>query len=273
MTLPARMWRNITISVALVVVLVFVESAYDVALYRTGILSGWLLLAFVLFLTLFGARRKIRVLPIGSNASWLQFHIYIGWLSLALFLIHTGFRVPNGWLEVTLALLFVLVAGSGVVGIALSRGFARRLTRHGEEVIFERIPIFLARIAAAAEDEVVQCTADSDSSTIADYHATQLAPFFSKPRNFFQHLLGSDRGLFSQLANLEHLDRYLNPREKVAASRLSLLVRKKEELDFHYALQATLKGWLFVHVPLTYGMLIFVAVHVVLVHAFSGGLG
>ena len=44
----------------------------------------------------------------------------------------------------------------------------------------------------------------------------------------------------------------------------------KDQLDFHQAMQGLLKGWLFVHIPLTYALLLFALVHLVLVYAFSG---
>jgi hypothetical protein len=49
-------------------------------------------------------------------------------------------------------------------------------------------------------------------------------------------------------------------------------VRQKDGLDYHHALQLTLKLWLFVHIPLTYSLLIFSLVHLVLVYAFAGGV-
>ncbi len=50
------------------------------------------------------------------------------------------------------------------------------------------------------------------------------------------------------------------------------LAETKDALDYHYAHQATLKAWLFVHVPLTYGLLIVAAAHLVLAYAFTGGV-
>ena len=44
----------------------------------------------------------------------------------------------------------------------------------------------------------------------------------------------------------------------------------KDDLDYQYAMQATLKYWLFLHVPLTYSLLVFILSHMVLVFAFSG---
>ncbi len=43
----------------------------------------------------------------------------------------------------------------------------------------------------------------------------------------------------------------------------------KDALDYHHAMQGVLKGWLFVHIPLTYVTLIFIVVHVVIVHTFA----
>ena len=65
--------------------------------------------------------------------------------------------------------------------------------------------------------------------------------------------------------------RYLNESERGTLEKLGDLVRRKDALDYHRALQAALKLWLFVHLPLTYGLMIFSVLHVVLVFAFSGG--
>ena len=75
------------------------------------------------------------------------------------------------------------------------------------------------------------------------------------------------------LNEIENMERYLNQREKQFAKRLRDLVNKKDELDFHYSLNLALKAWLLVHVPLTYGLLILAALHLVVVYAFGGGVG
>ena len=67
------------------------------------------------------------------------------------------------------------------------------------------------------------------------------------------------------------MERYLNASERKAAQDLAALVRQKDALDLHRTTQLVLKGWLFVHIPLTYGLLVFIAAHVVIVYSFSGG--
>jgi hypothetical protein len=73
------------------------------------------------------------------------------------------------------------------------------------------------------------------------------------------------------LDSLNAVDRYLGPTEKPRAAVLAELVRARYNLDFHHANQLLLKSWLFTHLPLTYGLLIFTCLHVILVHAFNGG--
>ena len=47
------------------------------------------------------------------------------------------------------------------------------------------------------------------------------------------------------------------------------LVHAKGDVDFHRSLQGALKLWLFVHLPLSLVLLLLIAVHVVVVHAFG----
>ena len=272
MNFAMRRWRNITITMTTAVALAVLHQAVDSALYQATFLSGWLLFVLILCLTLYRARKSITMVPIGSAASWLQFHIYLGVLSVVLFALHIGWRVPDGGLEISLAVLYILVAASGVIGLALSRIIPRRLTRRGEEVILERIPIFLAELRSDAEQLVLDSVEATDSSTIEEYFLANLHDFFARPRNFLHHLVASNRPLFTLLNELDNLGRYLNAEEREFHDRLRELVCKKDELDFHYALQLMLKVWLFVHVPLTYSLLIAAGVHMVLVHSFGGGL-
>jgi len=85
------------------------------------------------------------------------------------------------------------------------------------------------------------------------------------------HIVESRRPLNALVAELEDLRRFANDVEREKIEKLAALVRQKDGLDYHRALQLALKLWLFVHIPLTYGLLIFTALHIVLVFGFSGG--
>lgn len=269
MTFVNRRRRNIAITLLVALTLTLFLRSYETTLHHSHWLSGWLLVWVIVFLTLYNVRKKLSMLPIGSNADWLQFHLYVGLLSAVLFGEHLGWSMPNGRLEWVLALLFTGVIISGVVGIYLSRRLPKDLTRRGEEIIFERVPLFRTELRQQAEAIVLQAASDTGSSTLADYYSSRLATFFQGPRNYLKHVLQIGRPLFGLTNDVRSQHRYLNDKEREYAERLLELVEQKDELDFHHALQITLKGWLFVHVPLTYSMIIVAVLHVVLVYAFG----
>jgi hypothetical protein len=271
-TFSGRRRRNVGITVVLAALLIAFQGAYDATLWRGEFLSGWLLLGAVVLLAFYSARKKLPVLPVGSSAAWLQVHIYLGWLSVVLFLLHVRWGLPGGRFEGLLGTVFALVAASGVIGAFLSGTLAKRLTRRGEEVILERIPIFIEELRTEVEKTALQAAQETESSSISDFYDKNLREFFRAPRNMGQHLIASNRASFAIFRELDNIGRYLDPREQEYAEHLRDLIRKKDDLDFHYALQTTLKSWLFVHVPLTYGLLILALLHLVLVYAFGGGV-
>ncbi len=236
-------------------------------------LSGWLLLAVMLFLTAYNARKKLPFLPLGKSRTWLQLHAYVGWLSAVILGIHVGWRWPGGWFEWTLEALYFVVALSGVAGMLWSRFVPRRLTARGGEVLFERIPVIRRALQDKAEDLALKSVAAARSSAIADFYIGYLADFFRSPANYWHHLVET-RAPWNRIeAKFDDLARFLDPEQRKVLAQISDLARQKDGLDYQHALQSSLKLWLFVHVPLTYSLLLFTALHVVLVHGFSIGAG
>ena len=265
----ARRLRNISVTVLVCFVLWDLLLASDYTLQNPRFLSGWILLALTAVLASYNIRKKLTMIPLGKTATWLQWHVYLGWIALFIFLVHIGWAIPNGMLELTLAVLFLLVAVSGVVGLYLSRRLAPRLTNRGEEVIFERIPLFVALLRTQAEDLVVEAAVETESATLSDFYYAQVGDFFTGTRNVLAHLRSSRRPLFSLFKDLRTAERYMNDKELEYSDRLRSLLEKKDELDYHYALQAALKTWLFVHIPATFSMLIMMLIHVLVVYVFG----
>ena len=108
------------------------------------------------------------------------------------------------------------------------------------------------------------------AATIADFYTRELKRFFDGPRNFWWHLFEIRRPANTLLNSITDLNRYANEKERAKLNELADLVRQKDGLDYHHAIQSLLKAWLFVHIPLTYSLLLFSFTHVVLVFAFSG---
>ena len=233
--------------------------------------TGWGLFTLMLYLTLFNVRKKLAFMPLVNTRTWLQVHIYLGLLTAIIFLLHAQWHWPSGRLESVLAALFVAVTASGIVGWGVSRAIPSRMTAVGGEVPFEEIPAARLALRKKAEVLVVQVIPTAKASTLAEFYAGRLTEFFAGPANFQAHLFGSRRPLNRLLGQMAEVSRFLSEDEKRGLEQLTVLVRQKDALDFHRASQIVLKGWLFLHIPLTYGLLVFSVAHIVVVYAFSGG--
>jgi len=272
-TFSARRARSITILLLLCLVLVVVDWVLRAALLPAHYYWGWGLLTAVLILAAYNPRKRLSFLPLAKSATWLQFHIYIGFLSMLLFGMHTSWKMPHGILDWLLAGLYIAVASSGVIGLVMSRMFANLLTTRGEEVLYERIPIRLKRLQEEVQTIVLDCASQPETTAVPDFYFNRLHSFFERPRHLLRHVLQSDRPVNTLLFAMAEYDRYLNDQERVQMKAIAERVRIKSNLDYQFALQSMLKYWLFVHVPLTYGLLVVAAFHVLLAHAYSGGAG
>ncbi len=268
-TFAQRRLRNTLISGLFFALAIVVYTVYRDSHARPEFLSGWTLLILVFLLAAYHIRKRLSMLDLSPAASWLQLHIYLGFGAVLAFALHVGPRWPDGLIESMLFAAFVLTAGSGIVGLYLSRRLPRRLTRQGEEVIYERIPAFISQLRDESEALVIDAAQRTGSSTLADFYRDELAPYFAGPRHFWAHLLGSGKPIFMLSQRLNALQRYLGADEREAHAQLVVLLDQKNDLDFHYAVQTLLKRWTILHVPATAAMLILVLVHVLLVYAFT----
>jgi hypothetical protein len=191
--------------------------------------------------------------------------VYAGLFSILIFVLHLDFRYPNGALERILTVFYLAVTGSGVVGLMLSKALPKRLVTRGEEVIFERIPKLQRRLREEAE-EIVE---ETQSAELGDYYITNLSTFFAKTQHTVSHLMESERPRRTLIDHLRAMDRYWGLKERENAKRLEHLINKKDDLDYQETIQGVLKIWLFIHIPLTAGLLIFSTVHGVLAFLYS----
>jgi hypothetical protein len=270
-TLARRRARNLIISAVLATAMLIVAGLHHLTLRDVSEASGWILVGALAVLALYNARKKLPFLPLLDSASWLQLHIYLGLLSIILFLIHTGFGLPNGGFETALWFLFAIVASSGVVGLLLSRLVPERLERHGERILFERIPDFRTRLSREVEALAIRSVTELSSTAIANYYARRLQPFFRRASNRSAHLIGYKAPVQAMVREIGGIKRYLNDAGQQILDDIEARVLAKDNLDYQETWQLVLKGWLFVHIPLTYGLLLVVVLHVLLVYGFGMG--
>ena len=245
---------------------------YDVSLRDVRYFNGWTLVAGISVLMFLTFRKKVVILPFGPVRKWLRLHYYLGFVTLGVFAVHTKYRIPDSPLEWLLWCLFVLIAVSGLFGGVISKVIPPRLEAHGERILFERIAMHRAQLAAQAEELVRQSIKHRDTLSISKLYNDVLAEFFARHHNIIAHLQSSKRPMARMLGELDAIERYLDEDGKGHLESMREIVEAKFNLDFHYANGGLLKLWLFFHIPATYALIVAIIVHVVVVYAFSSGI-
>ena len=262
---PATLQRAGFAGIALAA-LVIAERAWGTALRDPAMLTGWTLFALVLLLAIYGVKKALPFLPLGQSTRWMHLHSWAGFLAVAAYVMHAGVRLPTGPLETLLALSFVLVAASGIAGLALARLLPPMLRARGEPILFSRLPGLRRTLAERAAALV------APSRALADHHRLHLAEWLASPDDALAHLRGSRRPLQRRLEHTEALFRYLSPDELMTARSLIDVIKQKDLLDAHHALQSALRAWTLVHIPVTGALVLLAAAHALTVIAFRGGV-
>jgi hypothetical protein len=258
--------------------LLWLVSIYSGALRNPRYLDGWVLAVGMSLQLGFHIAIKTNRLSPKSVARWRKFHIFIGWLLITAFITHSDFSLPDTGFELALWAGFVLVTFSGVFGTYLTWSLQAK-GRIDEHVNFDCLH---TRISEMARDvRKIVATPDAIASVglpippydvwIADLYTNHLEKFFDRPRNVRAHLVGSQRPLKRITNEIDNLSYYVDAQCKEKLAAIRNLAVEKDRLDFarvHYGLS---KGWLFVHVPITYALIVLSVLHVLVVYSFSSG--
>ncbi|NOY00095.1 MAG: hypothetical protein GXP30_10235 [Verrucomicrobia bacterium] len=260
---------SLLVGFALITIAVWVWS--NIGMAPTAIYTGTSLLGITVFLALFNLRKKLPFLPLLKASTWMQFHIYIGLFSVLVFLLHIGFHVRSGTLEITLAILFALVAISGVFGLFLTRSLPKTMNQSGEAVSYEQIPRRRKEIYDKVQALVEGAEESCESSTLPEFYLEHLN-LYLKTRPSVIHSFGPKKRRYShRLENeLQARMRYLSEDEILIAKEITEWISAKENLDFQDASHRLLKGWLFIHIPLTWGLILLGTVHGILALLYGG---
>lgn len=271
MSFASRRLRSVAITIIVLSCVVFWTYWQESVLRNPSFETGYLLFAAIIFLAAYNLRKKIPIPLWLTSADWLQTHIYVALGTAVVFALHVGWRVPNGILETALACLYVATFMSGLVGIYWTRILPRRLARTNYEVIYERIPMLRNQLRNQAEEAVLTTVRSVGATTLGEFYGKQLKSYFENTREWRYYLRPNSRRRKSLLAELTEVSRYLSEPERETSEKLFALIRKRDDLDFHTALQWRLKMWLFIHIGLTYPLIAVASLHGLLAHLFDGG--
>jgi hypothetical protein len=242
-------------------------------------LDGWVLAVGMGVQVYFHiAIKRARLTP-KSAMRWRKLHVFIGYLLIAAFLSHSDFSLPDTAFEWALWAGFVLVTLSGILGTYLSWSLQAR-HRLDESIAYDRIPARRAELrqearALTAETEsaptLIALPAPPDDAWISDLYTNHLRHFFDGQRNVAAHLIGSKRPLKRLIDEIDSLSQYVGPQGQEKLAAIKNLVVEKDQLDFARIYLGLTKGWLFVHVPVTYSLVVLTVAHILVVYAFSSG--
>ena len=255
-----------------------------VEIYAQGLrdpryLDGWLLAAGMSLQLLFHVATKTGRPTPKSIMRWRTFHIFIGYLLVAAFLSHSNFDLPHSGFGWALWAGFMLVTLSGLFGTYLAWSHKTK-GRVDERIGYDRIPLRVAELARDVKAIVAMPDPSADTTAlpaapydawIIDLYTNHLQDFFEGPRNFSSHLVASQRPLKRLIDEINHLAPYVDAEGQEKLSRIWNLVTEKDRLDFARVHFGLTRAWLFVHVPVTYGLLVLSVLHVFVVYSYSSG--
>jgi len=227
-----------------------------------GLTYGTLAAVLMAIVALYGLRRRTTnvalKLRLGRAQPWLQFHLYAGALCLLLTLMHSGFHVPKGILTWWLWVLSIWVTASGLFGALLQRWIPTILASGlGNEVLYERIPDLITEIKDKAKTLAETC-----ADPVWDFYKKNLARALEAPQPRLIYYVDVTGGIQGRMKQFDYLRRLLSPEERDKLNKLEALYKTKLEIDAHFTLQRTLRGWLYLHVPVSLVLLVLVAFHI-----------
>lgn len=241
--------------------------------------DGWVLAGGMSLQLYFHVAIKTASLSPKAAKRWRKFHILAGYVLIAAFISHSDLSLPDTGFEWALWAGFVLVALSGIFGAYLA--WSQKTKHQIEEGIdYDRIPSLRADLARDVRATVAK--PDPTAAVIAlpglphdawimDLYTTHLQEFFAGPRNFTAHLIGSERPIKRLIDEIDNLSRYADPQNREKLVVIKSLAAKKDRLDFTHVHLGLARGWQFVHVPVTYALVVLTVLHVIVVYAFSAG--
>jgi hypothetical protein len=214
-----------------------------------------------------------------SSARGRTFHIFLGYLLIAAFISHSNFSLPDTGFEWALWACFVLITLTGIFGTYLA--WSLQAKRGIDNSIgYDRISVRRAELArdlyaAVAKTEsaahAIALPAPHYDAWIMDLYSKYLEDFFQGERNFAAHLIGSQRPLKRLTDEIDNLSPYVDKRSQEKLATIKDLVIEKDRLDFAYVYRALTQGWQYVHVPVTYALIVLTVLHALVVYAFSSG--
>lgn len=252
-----------------------------------GLFFGAVSLGIFIFAALLGWRRKHPSWRLGRLQFWMKGHIWLTFLTVPLVFFHAGFRFGGPLTSATMW-FFIAVMVSGVFGLVLQHVLPRfMLDRLPQEVVFEQIPHLRAQLlerarairgqigrdgaAKPAPVPAAAATADAGPSPAAATEPEGPPYPDVLARALDDHILPyleaerGDKMMLHDEKSAEDLIVVARLQTDAAwhplVDELKELVGERRQLDVQTRLQHWLHGWILLHAPFSFILLILVVWH------------
>lgn len=250
-----------------------------------GLTYGIIGFLLMIFATLLSLRKKFPVWRIGRAQTWMRGHLWLGLLSYPLILFHAGFAL-GGTLTNVLIWMFTFIIVSGILGAILQHFMPRLITqRVPMETIYDQIDNvqkqlldeadgLIAQVAKAKAGRSIQIDPNASgilavSTLIAveeepmeklqSIYQERIRPFLVKRGDYGNplYIRKNAKGMFARLRTMSP------PAVKDILEDLENICEEKRDLDRQSRMHRILHGWLFVHIPISYAVIVLGLIHAV----------
>src|SRR5687767_145830 len=246
----------------------------------------------IVWLMLFGIRKRTYANRIGSLRGWLSGHVYLGTVLIVVTLLHSGFQF--GWNVHTLAfVLMTVVIVSGFFGVFAYLRYPQLMTRNREnatrQAMLDEIDEIDGNALALADgiDPVLhkivlrsiektklgggvwRLLTAKDSSEAAIARAREMLEKRGKPDPAAPAPPKKTEEMPTMFAMVDFLSKGVDDKASEALRKLIDLLSRKKSLATRVArdiqFQSLMEIWLYVHVPLSLALLAALTAHIVAV--------
>lgn len=231
-----------------------------------GYTLGTIAAVLIVWLMMLGVRKRSYSSTLGSVQGWTSAHVFLGGSLIVIATLHCAFEF--GWNIHTLAYaLMVLVVGSGMFGVFSYLLYPARITNNLAGETLDSLLLKMSeldrkcrRIALELPDEfnALVMKASADAVRHAD-SGKSLRPWWLGGRG--RNRLGESRdALLAMGSSLSGAQVRVNEQ---LVSEMTRLVSVTERVRLEFRLRALLKGWLVLHVPMSFALLAALTAHVI----------
>jgi len=254
-----------------------------------GLVFGFAGTAFIFFAAFLGVRKKRPAWRIGRASWWLKGHLWLGALAFPLILFHAGFAW-GGPLASVLMGCFWVVFLTGLFGLALQQVLPKLMTEQlPQETVYEQVDhvreqlldeavgqvrgkgarraVAKAKKAGAVTGRVVESRAAVDADDEGEIRRPlvlfldeEIRPFFARRGHEGSPLSNSH----AREAMFAGLKTRTDPSLHGVVDDLEALCEQRAQLERQRTLHHWLHGWLLVHVPLSWLVVVLTGIHAVM---------